>query len=263
MFVTVRGITASGEHVARDWHMIAEGDDGPFIPAMATAALLRKWVEGALPALGARPCIGDVTLEEYEHLFARFRITTGVRETTPQRVPLYRRYLGSAWAGLPDAIRDMHDGDGVWRAEGRAKVERGRGPIARIAAFVFGFPKAGDDVPVSVTFTAADGRETWTRNFAGKAFSSVQYEGRGRRDGLICEAFGPFVFAMALVPDGGRVRLVQCGWSAFGIPLPMFLAPVGDTFESAEEGRFHFHVEIGFPWTGLIVRYRGWLSRQP
>jgi hypothetical protein len=27
-------------------------------------------------------------------------------------------------------------------------------------------------------------------------------------------------------------------------------------FESAEDGRFNFHVEIGHPLTGLIVRYR-------
>ena len=29
--------------------------------------------------------------------------------------------------------------------------------------------------------------------------------------------------------------------------------------ESAEDGRFNFHVEISHPLTGLIVRYRGWL----
>jgi hypothetical protein len=46
------------------------------------------------------------------------------------------------------------------------------------------------------------------------------------------------------------------------LPLPRFLAPTGNTFERAEDGRFHFHVEIGFPWTGLIVRYRGWLERR-
>jgi hypothetical protein len=34
--------------------------------------------------------------------------------------------------------------------------------------------------------------------------------------------------------------------------------PVSNTFENAEGGKFHFHVEIGLPWTGLIVRYRDW-----
>jgi hypothetical protein len=67
---------------------------------------------------------------------------------------------------------------------------------------------------------------------------------------------------MALVPDGNKFRLIQRGWRVFGIPLPMALAPRGDTFESEDNGRFRFHVEIGFPWTGPIVRYRGWLVRR-
>jgi hypothetical protein len=40
----------------------------------------------------------------------------------------------------------------------------------------------------------------------------------------------------------------------------MWLAPAGDSYEFAEDGRFHFHVEIGHALTGLIVRYRGWLA---
>jgi hypothetical protein len=30
--------------------------------------------------------------------------------------------------------------------------------------------------------------------------------------------------------------------------------------ETSEDGRFHFHVEISHPFTGLIVCYRGWLT---
>jgi len=64
---------------------------------------------------------------------------------------------------------------------------------------------------------------------------------------------------MALVLDAGRLRLVVRRWSCFGIPLPLALAPRGNTYESAEDGRFHFHVEIRHPLIGLIVGYRGWL----
>ena len=48
-------------------------------------------------------------------------------------------------------------------------------------------------------------------------------------------------------------------WSVFGIPLPPALTPFGAAHESAEDGRFHFHVEIKARLIGLIVRYRGWL----
>jgi hypothetical protein len=64
---------------------------------------------------------------------------------------------------------------------------------------------------------------------------------------------------MALVLDDGKLRLILRRWSVFGILLPVWLAPRGDSHEYAENGRFHFHVEIAHPFTGLIVGYRGWL----
>jgi Domain of unknown function (DUF4166) len=86
-------------------------------------------------------------------------------------------------------------------------------------------------------------------------FSSVQEQGRGRFERLLCERFGPLNFVMALVCESERMRLVVRRWSVCGIPMPRALAP----YEFAQAGRFHFHVEIAHPFTGLIVRYRGWL----
>jgi len=34
MFVEIEGVDARGERARRSWHMIAEKDDGPFIPSM-------------------------------------------------------------------------------------------------------------------------------------------------------------------------------------------------------------------------------------
>ena len=129
------------------------------------------------------------------------------------------------------------------------------------SARVIGFPRAGEDVPVTVSFRAEDGREHWQRTFAGRSFASIQEQGRGRFERLLCERFGPLNFGMALVLEDGRMRLVVRRWSVFGIPMPLALAPRGNAYEFAQDGRFHFHVEIGHPFTGLIVRYRGWLSR--
>lgn len=112
---------------------------------------------------------------------------------------------------------------------------------------------------VSVTFQPRDGAEAWHRNFAGRKFMSVQEEGQGRNEWLVCERFGPLVAAMALVLDGERLRLVIRRWSLFGLPLPLALAPRINACEFAESGRFHFHVEIAHPLTGPIVGYRGWL----
>jgi hypothetical protein len=101
--------------------------------------------------------------------------------------------------------------------------------------------------------------EIWRRSFAGRSFSSVQTEGKGRFDGLVVERFGPVAFGFALVLEGERLRLVLRRWRLFGIPLPLALAPRADAFEAASDGRFHFHVAISHPLTGPIVRYQGWL----
>jgi hypothetical protein len=102
--------------------------------------------------------------------------------------------------------------------------------------------------------------EHWRRSFGGKSFVSHQSAGLGRSARLLVERFGPFCFSLALTFDGSRLHLVTRRWSVIGIPLPLWLAPGGDSYEHVQDGRFRFHVEITQRWIGLIVRYRGWLE---
>jgi hypothetical protein len=260
MFVAVEGAGAGGEPMRQSWHLIAEREDGPFIPSMAAEAIIRHCLDGKRPAAGARPATAELELTDYDALFMRRQIFTGTREPMPAAAPLYRRVLGAAWDALPEPLRAMHDLSGDMIAEGVAQVDRGGGLLARLVAAAFRFPKAGKDVPVTVSFRARDGREVWRRDFAGSGFRSTQEEGHGRFERLVCERFGPFAFGLALVLDGERLRLIVRRWSFFGVPLPLWLVPRGDAYEHAEGGRFNFHVEIGHPLTGMIVRYRGWLE---
>jgi Domain of unknown function (DUF4166) len=154
----------------------------------------------------------------------------------------------------------MHNVDSTAAAEGRASVVRGKRLLARLVASVVGFPAAAADTAVGVKFEATKSGEIWTRTFGGQSFSSRQYSGQGRSDRLLCEQFGPLTFAMALVCEGEKLRLVLRRWSAFGIPLPMWLCPRSNSYETSEGGQFRFHVEISHPLTGLIVGYRGWLA---
>jgi hypothetical protein len=265
MFVAIegpiQGADKEGTSIERSWHLLAEGDDGPLIPSMACEAIIRKCLDGSPPAPGARPATNDLELEDYEKLFARRAIHTGSREVTPTTgtLPLYPRVLGDAYASLPAPLQAMHDLSGETAAEGIATVTRGNGMLARLMAAVIGFPRAGENVPVRVAFKSERGREIWTRTFAGRSFHSIQEQGRGRFEWLLCERFGPVNAGMALAIEDGRMRLIVRRWSVFGIPLPVALAPRGDSYEYAENGRFHFHVEIAHPFTGPIVGYRGWL----
>ncbi|MBB5666671.1 hypothetical protein GGE68_004903 [Rhizobium leguminosarum] len=263
MFVRVTGVDAAGKSLTGGWHLIAEGDDGPFIPVTGVAALVRRLLRGIRPENGARPATGELQLDDFEAEFRRFQITTGIRmESESACLPLYHRVLGSTFERLPPAIAAIHSvgpAGGARVASGRARIERGRGFLAGIVARLIGFPKAGEDVPVTVRFTADGETEIWTRDFGGKIFHSQQLEGKDRDRHLLAEVFGPFRVLVALVPEGNKLRLVVRGWRFCGVPLPLFLAPGGETFEEERDGRFHFHVEIGGRLTGLVVRYKGWL----
>jgi hypothetical protein len=261
MFVEVRGIDEQRRDLKRSWHLLAEGNDGPFIPSMAIEALIRKMLAGQQPAPGARAAVRDLELTDYEALFASRTIYTGVRDDdTVAGAPLFQRVLGTAWQSLPSAVRRLHTFESEHEVRGRCTVERGRGLLSNIAASLVRFPPAGTDVPVSVHFRSENGGERWTRQFGPHRFPSTMLLGRGRSERLLCERVGPIDFAQALVVDGDRLRLIPRRWSVFGIPLPLWLAPRVDAYETEENGRFRFHVDIRHPWMGLIVRYRGWLE---
>jgi hypothetical protein len=259
MFVAVEGVDKAGEAIKRSWHLLAEGDDGPLIPAMAVEALVRKTLDGQAPAPGARAAVRDLELDDYQALFAGKAIYTGFRgDTADVEKPLYPQVVGGTWQDLPEEIRAMHERVGT--AEGRGSVERGAGIISRLSCWLVGFPPACADVPVQVRFHAGKDGETWTRTFGAHTFSSRQFVGKGRSQRLLCERFGPLTFAMALVAEQGRLSLVLRRWSFLGLKLPMWLCPRSASYESVEDCRFRFHVEISHRLTGLIVRYRGWLE---
>ena len=175
---------------------------------------------------------------------------------------LYRRMLEKSWLDLPDSVRRMHGDTSTRKWRGRACVMRGTNPIAKLIGALFRFPRASTDVGVTVEFRRAHGRETWIRDFDGRRFSSVQYQGCGGYDGLLCERFGPFTFGLGTVVDNGRLRLPMRRWSLLGMRLPLWLAPRGDTFEFDDDGTFRFHVDIGLPLIGLLVRYEGYFDEE-
>jgi hypothetical protein len=264
MFVCVRGLNHQGRPVECSWHLTAEEDDGPFVPVFGVEALIRKMSSGDRPEPGARAATGELTLADFEAGFKRFAIASGMREARlhGNDLPLYRRILDTAWERLPPAIAAMHDLDGSSTATGQAEIERGPGIFARLVAAIVGFPQAARETDVQVRFSRDGADERWTRTFGKKTFSSRQSSGCGKDAYLLAEDFGPFRILMAPVPEGDRLRLLVRGWRFLGMPLPLFLAPDGNTYEEERGGRFHFHVEVKAPLIGLIVRYRGWLIRQ-
>ena len=272
MFVQVQGHGADGQSIKRAWHLAAEGDDGPYIPCMAVLALIRRALEATAPQPGARAALRDVELSDYEALFAKRTIYTGVREVRDLHEggtgkdamqPLYQRVLGTAWDVLALQIRQLHDVrsvHGVNAFRGLCNVQRGRNPLARLMAHLMGFPGAGDGQPLDVTLRAEGAGERWTRSTSGRSFSSVQQAGRGAAQWLVRERFGAAFVDMALLAQGDNLRYIVRRWGLFGIALPLWMGPRSNALETVQDGKFNFDVEIRHPLAGLIVRYAGWLE---
>lgn len=252
MLVQLDGAAANGAPLSRRWDLIAEDGCGPTIPASAAAALIRRLARNeALPA-GAYPCLGVLRLQEILDVVAHLPIHTATSEPS---APLFRRVMGAAFDAMPQPIRDLHDRAICRTATGICDVDRGRTIGARLAAALFGLPATARDLPVTVAMTAADGKETWRRDFGGSRMRSTLRA--ADRDGHVIERFGPIDFLIHLRWDGTRLNYdIVCG-RCLGVRLPRFLLPRSETFETVDQGWFKFDVRIALPLTGLLVHYRG------
>jgi hypothetical protein len=78
MQVQVSGVEASGARVQRTWTLQAPAMNGPQIPCMAAILLAHRLASGMRLPPGAHPCMGLVSLPEFESQFAQFGISTRV-----------------------------------------------------------------------------------------------------------------------------------------------------------------------------------------
>ncbi|VAV94764.1 FIG00986352: hypothetical protein [hydrothermal vent metagenome] len=259
MFIEAEGLQ-DGQARSISWHMLAEGDDGPYIPSMAIEALIRKADVGDMPMPGARPATGALEISDYDKLFDGRHIISGFRSEPVPESSLYKRVLGPAFEQLPAPVARLHALDRERRWTGSARVQRGRSILARAIARLIGFPPGTDNIPVAVTLKPERDGERWIRQFGDAQFQSFQRPGQGRMTHLLEESFGMVTVALALVIKEGRLYLIPRHWRIFGVPMPKFLLPEGNSFEHADQGRFNFDVTIKVPLIGLIVSYQGFLK---
>jgi hypothetical protein len=65
MFVTLEGTGRSGAPLSLTWSLLAAQNHGPQIPCGAAIALVRKLADGQSLPVGAMPCVGLLSVEEY------------------------------------------------------------------------------------------------------------------------------------------------------------------------------------------------------
>jgi len=65
MFVRLKGLGHDGELLRMTWNLIAQNNHGPYIPCGAAVALTKKFCSNVRLPLGAMPCMGLLSVEEY------------------------------------------------------------------------------------------------------------------------------------------------------------------------------------------------------
>ena len=243
------------------WHLLAEGDDGAYIPSMAAESILRRTLRGDPPRPGARTGTDALTLDDYEDVFAGRPIHMGMRELGGEPRSLFHDILGERFGTLPAVVRELHDCRSATDWCGRVAVKGARGLPGRTVARIFGFPARDDETDVRVRITPSGDGEVWVRTFGTKQFQSRLSRGEGRDAWLLCERFGAVSILIALVLRDGRLWYVPRRWRLGPVPLPRALMPTGRSFESDRDGVFAFDVTIEAPVVGHIASYRGTLRR--
>jgi len=243
-----------GKPVQREWRLVAQAGDGPFIPAIASRAVINSLDQ---IVTGARPCLAEVSRAQLEAAMSDLEVSFEIEE---QPVPtLFQVALASQWDDLPGEIKELHSVQDVESFSGVAEVARGESIAAQAIAWLFGFPAACESTPVTVTKTRLDDGELWLRRFGDRSFRS--YCSRASAPHRVRERFQMFNFELDLEVDASSISLrLNRGW-LFGIPLPERLLPTSDSREFVEDGVFRFDVALSAPLgIGLIVRYVGQLT---
>lgn len=255
-------VRASNNEAEASWHLVAEGDDGPRIPALPVVALVRKMLRAEPPAPGAYSGDDVIRLSDLVPEFDKLNIAYGLQYDGAE-LAVYEKVMGDAYQRLAPAVIEHHRAKPDRNYAGRCKVTRGRNPLSHIVSAIIGFPASGNDLPVTVTVTVtpdSDG-EIWTRKFGDQIFESHHSLAQGRWSRHVTERFGPIAIHMATLEDEGRLRIETRGWSLLGIPLPNILKPGGEVYETQnEQGQFVFYVDIKAPLFGRLCKYEGWLE---
>ena len=253
-------VSASNKSGAASWHLVAEGDHGPYVPTLPAVALIRQFLLDTPRQAGAYSGDQVIDLQALAPEFAKLDLSYGLQYDGSD-LPVYEALMGEAYANLSPAIQNLHRTGAGRTFTGQCTVTRGRNPLSHIVAASVGFPKSGKEVPVTITVRPDATGEIWSRNFGGQIFQSHHRLGTGRWARHVTESFGPMSIHMAILEEDEKLRIITRGWSILGLPLPKFLCPGGDVFETIDkQGRFVFHVDLTAPIFGRLCKYHGWLE---
>jgi Saccharopine dehydrogenase NADP binding domain len=78
MEISVDGVDSSGKPAVARWTLRADGNRGPYVPALPGLILLRSRRDNGRPAPGARPCLQMISLDDFQADFVALGIATSL-----------------------------------------------------------------------------------------------------------------------------------------------------------------------------------------
>ena len=91
MIAEARGQDADGRPTIARWYITAEGGRGPFVPTLAGLVLVRRVRDGTLDFRGAQPCVGILSIDDFQADFERLGIETEIRHSAGVTTPTSKR----------------------------------------------------------------------------------------------------------------------------------------------------------------------------
>lgn len=73
MYIRMYGSNYRYQPLEINWQLVAERGDGPYIPIVPSLIIVRKILQGLIPA-GAMPCLGMFSMEEFEQTISSWHI---------------------------------------------------------------------------------------------------------------------------------------------------------------------------------------------
>ncbi len=258
MHVRVSGETAEGVRRSRTWQLVATGGDGPFVPTLAAAALIRKLQGGDAGLVGARPCVGLLTLQDFARESGGLQIAM-TEAPAIDHFSLYERVLGPSYERLPAAVQRFHRLQGRSVLKGWVQTQAPSSLPARLLAFCLGTPRRASSGPLSFELEASAEAECWTRHFPTRTMTSRMRFVAGR----IQEQLGAARLTFGLSVADGKLKMELEGLRFLGVPCPRWLMPQVVAEEIGRDDRLHFRVAANVPLLGRVAGYDGYLDLGP
>ena len=258
MHVCLTGKTAQGVGRTRTWQLVATHGDGPFVPTLAAVALIRKLQRGDAGVIGAQPCVGLLSLQDFERESDGLHIVT-TEAPAIDHLSLYERVLGTSYAQLPPAVQRFHRLTGRTVLKGWVQTHSPSSLPARLLAFCLGTPQRAGSGPLSFELDASPEAERWTRHFPTQTMTSRMRLVAGK----IQEQLGAARLTFGLSVAEGTLKMELEGLRFLGLPCPRWLMPQIAAEEVGQGDQLHFRVAASVPLLGMVAGYDGHLDLGP